>query len=63
MRLTLDDETVQIDLSKLDASVQEIVFVVTIHEADTRKQNFGQVRNSFIRIYYNAQEHKLLSMS
>lgn len=46
-----DDETIQIDLSKVDTSVQEIVFVVTIHEADTRKQNFGQVRNSFIRIY------------
>ena len=24
---------------------------VTIHEADERKQNFGQVRNSFIRVY------------
>lgn len=51
-----DDETIQIDLSKVDASIQEIVFVVTIHEADTRKQNFGQVRNSFIRIYDNATE-------
>jgi len=54
-----DDETVEIDLSKVDASVQEIVFVVTIHEADTRKQNFGQVRNSFIRIYDNATENQI----
>lgn len=51
---TGDDETIQVDLSKVDASVQEIVFVVTIHEADARRQNFGQVRNSFIRIYDNA---------
>lgn len=51
---TGDDETIQIDLSLVDASVQEIVFVVTIHEADDRKQNFGQVRNSFIRIYDNS---------
>jgi tellurium resistance protein TerD len=49
-----DDETVKIELSKVNAEVQEIVFVVTIHEADVRKQNFGQVRNSFIRIYDNA---------
>ncbi|MCL1471348.1 TerD family protein [Argonema antarcticum] len=54
-----DDETVQIDLSKVDASIQEIVFVVTIHEADTRKQNFGQVRNSFIRIYDLSTEKEI----
>lgn len=54
-----DDETVQIDLTKVDASVQEIVFVVTIHEAEQRKQNFGQVRNSFIRIYDNATEKQV----
>jgi len=45
-----DDEQITVDLSKVAPEVQEIVFVVTIHEADTRKQNFGQVSNSFIRI-------------
>lgn len=54
-----DDETIQIELSKVDAAVQEIVFIVTIHEADTRKQNFGQVRNSFIRIYDSATEKQI----
>lgn len=54
-----DDETIKIDLSKVDASVQEIVFVVTIHEAEQRKQNFGQVRNSYIRIYDNATEKQI----
>lgn len=48
-----DDETVQIDLTKVDPSIQEMVFVVTIHEAEQRRQNFGQVRNAFIRIYDN----------
>jgi len=51
-----DDETVEIDLTKVDSSVQEMIFVVTIHEAEQRNQNFGQVRNSFIRIYDNATE-------
>lgn len=46
-----DDETLTVDLSKVDPQIQEIVFTVTIHEAEQRRQNFGQVRNSFIRIY------------
>lgn len=45
-----DDEKIQIDLSKIAPEVNEICFVVTIHHADTRRQNFGQIRNSFIRI-------------
>lgn len=45
-----DDETIQVDLSKVDSNIQEILFVVTIHEAISRKQNYGQVRNSYIRI-------------
>jgi tellurium resistance protein TerD len=46
-----DDETLTVDLTKVDPRVQEIVFTVTIHEAEQRRQNFGQVRNSYIRIY------------
>jgi len=46
-----DDETVTVDLTKIDPSVEELVFVVTINEAEKKRQNFGQVRNAFIRIY------------
>lgn len=46
-----DDETLTVDLTKIDPRVQSIVFTVTIHEYEARRQNFGQVRNSFIRIY------------
>ena len=45
-----DDEQVIVDLSKIESNAAEICVVVTIHDADDRKQNFGQVRNSFIRI-------------
>ena len=45
-----DDEQVIVDLSKIESNATEICVVVTIHDADDRKQNFGQVRNSFIRI-------------
>jgi len=45
-----DDEVLNIDLAKLDSKVTEITFVVTIHKGEERRQNFGQVRNSYIRI-------------
>lgn len=49
-----DDESIMVDLSKVDPRIEEILFVVTIHEAQARKQNFGQVRNSYIRIVNDA---------
>ena len=45
-----DDEAIKIDLSKVPADVDKIAITVTIHEADARRQNFGQVRNAFIRL-------------
>ncbi|MCU0432668.1 MAG: TerD family protein [Bacteroidia bacterium] len=48
-----DDETIMVNLQKVSADIQEILFVVTIHNADERRQNFGQVRNSYIRIVDN----------
>jgi tellurium resistance protein TerD len=52
-----DDETLTVDLAKVDPKISEIIFTVTIHDYEARKQNFGQVRNSFIRIY-NAQTNE-----
>jgi tellurium resistance protein TerD len=49
-----DDEIIEVDLKKVDPSVVEILFVVTIHDAMSRKQNFGQVRDSYIRIVDHA---------
>ena len=49
-----DDETLLLNIAKLNPTIQEIVFVVTIYEYEARRQNFGQVRNSFIRIYDEA---------
>jgi tellurium resistance protein TerD len=46
-----DDEQVHIDLSKIDPRAAEICVVVTIHDAENRRQNFGQVRNSFMRVF------------
>ncbi len=45
-----DDEQIVVDLGKLPADVQKLVFAVTIHEASSRGQNFGQVSNAFMRV-------------
>jgi len=45
-----DDEAIKIDLSKIPERIKRIVVCVTIHDAETRKQNFGQVSDAFMRI-------------
>lgn len=45
-----DDEKVSVTLNSVPADVQRISFAVTIHEADTRRQNFGMVSSAFIRV-------------
>jgi tellurium resistance protein TerD len=45
-----DDEAIKVDLVNVKKEVNEILFVVTIEDFERRKQNFGQVRNSYIRI-------------
>lgn len=55
-----DDEQVLIDLSNIDPRAAEITIVVTIHEAESRKQNFGQVRNSFVRVFEASSNDNIL---
>lgn len=45
-----DDESIIVLLDKVPADIHRIAFTVTIHEAESRKQNFGQVSQAFVRI-------------
>ncbi|KAF0864114.1 TerD family protein [Pseudomonas sp. LD120] len=54
-----DDEQVTVKLTGLAATVKKLVFAVTIHEADIRKQNFGQVANAYIRVVNKADGKEL----
>ena len=45
-----DDEQVFVELAKIPANVEKIAFTVTIYDYETRRQNFGQVSNAFIRV-------------
>ncbi|GAB3122443.1 TerD family protein [Streptomyces calidiresistens] len=45
-----DDEQINVFLDGLGQDVDKIVFPVSIHQAEARGQNFGQVRNAYIRV-------------
>jgi tellurium resistance protein TerD len=49
-----DDEQITVNLAGLPADVDRVVFPVSIYEAPARQQNFGQVRNAFIRVVNQA---------
>ncbi len=51
-----DDETMDIDLSKVRDDIQEIIITVSIHKYAERKQNFGQVERAYVRLYRPGQE-------
>jgi tellurium resistance protein TerD len=55
-----DDESIIVDMSKINPAATEICIVVTIHKATERHQNFGQVRNSYVRIYNTDNKEELL---
>lgn len=48
-----DDEQIFVKLEQVPANIEKIAFTVTIHEADIRRQNFGQISNAFIRLVDN----------
>ncbi len=54
-----DDEQVVVKLTGLAAAVKKLVFAVTIHDAEGRKQSFGQVSNAYIRVANKADGKEL----
>lgn len=58
-----DDEQIKLDLAAIlskDSAVRKLAFVVTIHEAEQRGQNFGQVENAFIRVVNDAGNEEIV---
>ncbi|MCR1837205.1 TerD family protein [Rodentibacter caecimuris] len=48
-----DDESVIVRLDKVQSNIKSLFITVTIHDAEARRQNFGQVSNAFVRIVNN----------
>ncbi len=55
-----DDEQIIVDLTMIPANVSRIAFTVTIYDAELRRQNFGQVSNSFIRVVDQDTNNEIL---
>ena len=54
-----DDEVIKVNLAGVPADVHKIVFPVSIYEAESRQQSFGQVRNAFIRVVNQANSQEI----
>lgn len=55
-----DDERINIDLSQINSNIQKIVFIVTIHNAKEKRQTFGMINNSYVRLMDEMQGEKEL---
>lgn len=55
-----DDEQIRVNLAKVPAHIQRIAFTITIHDAATKGQNFGQIEQSFVRIFNEQTGEELL---
>jgi len=55
-----DDEVINVELDKVPAAIEQIVFVVNIYQAAERGQNFGQVKNAFIRLFDTNTKQEVL---
>ena len=55
-----DDEVIYVTLGDVPMDIQKIAFAVTIHDAESRNQNFGMVSNAYIRIVNEASNEEVI---
>ncbi|GAB3272051.1 TerD family protein [Sinomonas notoginsengisoli] len=55
-----DDEQILVDLTKVAADVEKVVIVVSIDQAEARRQNFGMVRGAFCRVVNEATDQEIV---
>jgi len=55
-----DDEQILVNLSLVPTNITKIAFTTTIHDAMERRQNFGQVSNSYIRVFNKDTNEELI---
>lgn len=55
-----DDEQIRIELNKVPPSIHAIAFTITIHDAQAKRQSFGQVSNAYVRIYNEQTNEELI---
>ncbi|MCM3597402.1 TerD family protein [Metabacillus idriensis] len=55
-----DDEVIKVNLSQVPSTIDKIAFTITIHDAESRSQNFGQVSNAYVRILNEESNQELI---
>ncbi|MBU5306333.1 TerD family protein [Clostridioides mangenotii] len=55
-----DDEEIIMDLPKIPDHIEKVAVTVTIYDAEQRRQNFGQVSNSYVRVLNTDNEEEIL---
>ncbi|WP_342430773.1 TerD family protein [Neobacillus sp. FSL H8-0543] len=55
-----DDEQIKIELNRVPAHIHRIAFTITIHDAQMKGQNFGQISNSYVRIFNQQTNEELM---
>lgn len=55
-----DDEQVKINLAQIPEQIEKVAFTITIHDAEVRRQNFGQVSNAYVRIINESNSEELV---
>ncbi|MCL2160428.1 MAG: TerD family protein [Betaproteobacteria bacterium] len=55
-----DDESIKVALDRIPAQVDRLVVVVTIHDAEVRRQNFGMVHDAFVRLVNSDNDQEIL---
>lgn len=55
-----DDEALKVALNKVPANISSLVIAVTIHDAEARRQNFGMVREAFVRLVNSDTDQEVL---
>ena len=60
LKVVGDNEEFKINLSKIPESIRRICFTISIYESELRNQNFGQVKNIFIRVINSATKETLI---
>ncbi|MDP4160169.1 MAG: TerD family protein [Bacillota bacterium] len=55
-----DDEQIKVDLGIVPSGISKISFGITIHEAQERNQNFGQVSNAYVRVLNEATGEEII---
>ncbi len=48
-----DDEVIMVDLSRIPAEIEKLIFVINIYDGHARNQHFGMIRNAYVRLVDN----------